>query len=150
MYVAGSHTKKDWYDDVTKVPSIWGDLRQSTRYQAVEKALQENPQVNRVIGHSLGGSVALQLEKDYSNQIKTSRTYGAPVLDAWKGGNPERYRHYADPVSILDRSAHMSVKLKPTSSMSLTHDYSELAGKFTSTEEKSADTENPEGKSSIG
>ena len=111
MYIAGSHTAKDWYDDVTKVPD-WGDLRQSTRYQAAEKALKENPQVTHVVGHSLGGSVALQLEKDYSNQIKTSRTYGAPVLDAWKGGNNERYRHYGDPVSILDRSAHMSVKLK--------------------------------------
>ena len=149
MYVAGSHTKKDWYDDVTKVPG-WGDLRQSTRYQAAEKALKENPQVSHVVGHSLGGSVALQLEQDHPNQIKTSRTYGAPVLDAWKGGNPERYRHYGDPVSVLDRSAHMSVKLNPTSSMSLTHDYSEMAGKFASTEEKPADTENPEGKSSIG
>ena len=149
MYIAGSHTAKDWYDDVTKVPD-WGDLRQSTRYQAAEKALKENPQVTHVVGHSLGGSVALQLEKDYSNQIKTSRTYGAPVLDAWKGGNNERYRHYGDPVSILDRSAHMSFKLKPTSSLSLTHDYSEMAGGFTSTEEKPADTENPEGKSSIG
>ena len=57
MYIAGSHTAKDWYDDVTKVPD-WGDLRQSTRYQAVEKALKENPQVNRVIGHSLGGSAS--------------------------------------------------------------------------------------------
>ena len=73
-----------------------------------KKALKENPQVTHVVGHSLGGSVALQLEKDYSNQIKTSRTYGAPVLDAWKGGNPESYRHYADPVSILDRSSHMT------------------------------------------
>ena len=61
MYIAGSHTKKDWYDDVTKVPD-WGDLRQSTRYQAAEKALKENPQVTHVVGHSLGGSVALQLK----------------------------------------------------------------------------------------
>ena len=61
MYIAGSHTSKDWYDDVTKVPD-WGDLRQSTRYQAAEKALKENPQVTHVVGHSLGGSVALQLE----------------------------------------------------------------------------------------
>ena len=34
--------------------------------------------------------------------------------------------------------------------MSLTHDYSEMAGKFTSTEEKPTDTENPEEYSSIG
>ena len=152
MYIAGSHTEKDWYDDVTKVPD-WGDLRQSTRYQAVEKALKENPQVNRVIGHSLGGSVALQLEKDYPNQIKFSRTYGAPVLDAWddywKGNNPERYRHYGDPFSILDRSSHMSIKLEPPKSLSLTHDYSEMAGKFTSAEDNPASTTNPDGTTSL-
>ena len=34
--------------------------------------------------------------------------------------------------------------------MPLTHDYSEMAGKFTSTEEKPAGTENPEGNSLIG
>ena len=39
MYVAGSHTGQDWYDDVANVPN-WGDLRQSTRYQAAEKALK--------------------------------------------------------------------------------------------------------------
>ena len=38
MYIAGSHTAKDWYDDVTKIPD-WGDLRQSTRYQAAEKGI---------------------------------------------------------------------------------------------------------------
>ena len=147
MYVAGSHTGKDWYDDVTKVPN-WGDLRQSTRYQAAEKALNQNPQVNHVAGHSLGGSVSLQLQKDYPNQLKTSRTYGAPVADAF-GGNVERYRHYGDPVSILDRSAKSSIKLNPTTSLSLTHDYSEMAGKFTSTGDKPASTTNPDGTTSL-
>ena len=33
MYITGSHTARDWYDDVTKIP-VWGDLRDSTRYQA--------------------------------------------------------------------------------------------------------------------
>ena len=152
MYIAGSHTDKDWYDDVTKIP-VWGDVRNSTRYQAVEKALKENPQVNRVIGHSLGGSVALQLERDHPNQIKFSRTYGAPVLDAWddywKGNNSERYRHYFDPVSMFDRSSHMSFKLEPPKSLSLTHDYSEMAGKFTSTGDKPASTTNPDGTTSL-
>ena len=58
MYVACSHTAKDWYDDVTKIP-VWGELRNSTRYQAARDAFIENPQVKTVIGHSLGGSVAL-------------------------------------------------------------------------------------------
>ena len=147
MYVAGSHTGQDWYDDVTKVPN-WGDLRQSTRYQAAEKALKENPQVNHVVGHSLGGSCALELQKNYPNQLKTSRTYGAPVADAF-GGTVERYRHYGDPVSILDRSAKSSIKLNPTTSLSLTHDYSEMAGKFTSTEDKPEDTLNQDGTTSL-
>ena len=66
MYIAGSHTAKDWYDDVTKIP-VWGDLRNSTRYHAARDASMENPQVKRTIGHSLGGSVALELEKNYEN-----------------------------------------------------------------------------------
>ena len=66
MYIAGSHTGKDWYDDVTKVPA-WGDVRNNTRYQAAREALLDNPQVHTTIGHSLGGSVALELEKNYSH-----------------------------------------------------------------------------------
>ena len=62
MYVAGSHTDQDWYDGFTKVPT-WGDLRKSVRYQEAEKALKQNPQVNHVVGHSLGGSVSLELQK---------------------------------------------------------------------------------------
>ena len=38
MYIAGSHTAKDWYDDVTKIP-VWGDIRNSTRYQAAKATL---------------------------------------------------------------------------------------------------------------
>ena len=41
MYIAGSLTAKDWYD-VTKIP-VWGDLRNSTRYQAARDAVMENP-----------------------------------------------------------------------------------------------------------
>ena len=38
MYIAGSNTANDWYDDATKIP-VWGDLRNSTRYQAAKAAL---------------------------------------------------------------------------------------------------------------
>ena len=79
MFIAGSHTAKDFYDDVTKIP-VWGDLRNSSRYQAAHDALMQNPQVKIVIGHSLGSSVALELQKNY-NHITSSRTYAALVLD---------------------------------------------------------------------
>ena len=53
MFIAGSHTAKDLYDDVTKIP-MWGDLRNSSRYQAERDAIMQNPQVKTVIGHSWG------------------------------------------------------------------------------------------------
>ena len=93
MYIAGSHTAKDWYDDVTKIP-FWGDLRNSTRYQAARDALMQHPEVKRIVGHSLGGSVALELDKNY-NHITSSRTYGAPVWDILgkESNNVDRYRN---------------------------------------------------------
>jgi pimeloyl-ACP methyl ester carboxylesterase len=149
LYIAGSHTAKDWYDDFTKVP-FYGDLRNATRYQAAEKALKTNPNIRRVVGHSLGGAVALELQKQYP-QLK-SRTYGAPVWDPFgtdrmphdqwvKLGKPsfmsepesvERYRNLADPVSIFDGSATNSIKGNPFDSFSLTHDYGNIAAKFRS------------------
>ena len=52
-YTAGTQfdTARDVWDDVTKVP-FWGDVRQSARYQAGEKAYKANPNIKRDIGHS--------------------------------------------------------------------------------------------------
>lgn len=167
LYIAGSHTAKDWYDDVTKVP-FYGDLRNATRYQAAEKALKANPNIKRVVGHSLGGSVALELQKQYP--YLQSRTYGAPVWDPFgtdrmphdqwvKLGKPssipepgtvERYRNLADPVSIFDGSATNSIKGNPLDSFSLTHDYSNIATKFTSgNTDQSYGFTNPDGTVSL-
>ena len=41
MYIAGTNTLRDVYDDVTKIP-VWGDLRNSSRYQAARYALMQN------------------------------------------------------------------------------------------------------------
>ncbi len=96
MFVAGSHTKRDWFDDFTKTPQwqyvppglfdfvdlmnsapgklTYGaeNLRQSERYKAGREALLSHDKVDLSEGHSLGGSVVLQLQKV---------TYGAPVWD---------------------------------------------------------------------
>ncbi len=148
LYIAGSHTAKDWYDDVTKVP-FWGDLKNSTRYQQAEKALRANPNIRRVVGHSLGGSVALELQKKYP-QLE-SRTYGAPVWSPpGTEGKSERYRNLGDPVSIFDRSATNSVKWNPFDAFSLTHDYGNIAYKFTSgNAANSLDFRNQDGSASL-
>jgi hypothetical protein len=109
MYVKGTvpTSAKDWWDDVSKIPA-WGDIHDADRMQQAEAAykdlISQGKPVDRVVGHSLGGSVALQLQKD--KDIPFSRTFGAPVFQLSPfERNAERYRHPLDPVSILDRSA---------------------------------------------
>ena len=132
MYIAGSHTATDWYDDFTKVP-VWGDLRNAERYKKAEEVLKLNPKITNVIGHSLGGSVALELEKNYP-QLKNSRTFGAPVFEPFgqESEKVARYRNWLDPMSIADRSAVNSSRPNPLSTGSLTHDYSNIADNFIS------------------
>ena len=60
MFIAGSHTARDWFDDFTKVPAP-GDLRDSERYQKALEEFKNQGQIDTVIGHSLGGSVSLEL-----------------------------------------------------------------------------------------
>lgn len=102
LFIAGTSNKQDIIDDITKVP-FWGDVRKSERYLTAIDTINKNPQINKLISHSLGGSVALELEK--GNPKFETTTYGAPVFDpiSFKRGN--RFRHPLDPVSILDRGA---------------------------------------------
>jgi hypothetical protein len=120
-YVKGSVTGRDFYDDFTKIP-MWGNTRDAERYQQADAAYEDlqasGKPVDRIVGHSLGGSVALQMQKDH--HIPKSRTFGAPVVDLKPFGrfygDAERYRHVFDPVSILDRGAKWGkVKLYPHS-----------------------------------
>lgn len=104
-YVKGTSTARDVWDDVTKIPT--GLTRHAERYQQADTAyldlLRHGRPVDRIVGHSLGGSVALQMARDHG--IKKVRTFGAPVLDLFGASNPDRVRHPWDPVSIFDRSA---------------------------------------------
>ena len=146
LYVAGSKNPfttmqgvRDWYDDFTKIP--FNNVEQSDRYQQVMKAISANPNLTQVVGHSLAGSVSLQLQKNMPSRIKFTRVYGAPVLDLIPKSTPvDRYRNLGDPVSILDRNANNSLKLNPLDSGSLTHDYKNIAKNF-----KSEGTDNVNG-----
>ena len=104
-YVKGSVTPRDWFDDLTLIP--FGNTAAAQRYKQADKTynqLQASGQpVKRIVGHSLGGSVALEMQKNH--HIPSSRTFGAPVLDFNSRQNPERYRHPLDPFSVMDRGA---------------------------------------------
>ena len=100
MFIAGTKNFRDVYDDITKIP-FFGDLKNSKRYRDVEEEIKENPNVKKLVGHSLAGSVALEFEKN--NKGYETTTYGAPVFGGFEGAN--RFRHRNDPVSMFDFGA---------------------------------------------
>ena len=76
--------------------------RHSERYKDVSEVLENNPQIQHLIGHSLAGSVNAQLIKD--NPVTT---YGAPFI-SMSNKNDDNYtsiRNFGDVVSILDRGS---------------------------------------------
>jgi hypothetical protein len=161
-FVAGTHTMRDVWDDVSKVPS-WGDTRQSHRYKMAQRALKASPQTSTIVGHSLGGSVALEAQKQ--DPRRKTVTFGAPVWDPFgrdkqdydmsrynepghRAEKPERYRNTLDPISIFDGSSETHVPgMKDLGTLSGPHSYGTLAeNRFTS---GTAATENPDGTVSI-
>ena len=112
----------------------FGDITTTSRYKAAEKALKDNPNITRAVGDSLGGAVALELQKHHP-ELKV-RTYGAPVVD-FKGAvqpnwsaNTERYRNFGDPISMFDSSAHTTVYPHFYDQKALTHQYQNNANKI--------------------
>ena len=91
---------QDMWDDL-KVP--FSLTKYSQRYQEADQMLKDNPQITNVVSHSLGGSVALELAKNYPDKHLFT-TYGAPVFsDSMQYGN--RFRAFGDPVSMFDNGA---------------------------------------------
>lgn len=130
MYIKGTvpTSASDWWDDLSKIPA-WGDIHDAERTKQAEAAYdqftKEGKVVDRVVGHSLGGSVALQLQKD--KDIPFSRTFGAPVMELNPfQKNAERYRHPRDIFSIFDRSATniMTDDINPHSFGGFSNNYS--------------------------
>jgi len=105
MYVAGTRSMRDWAYDVA-IP--FGQTRRTPRGIVAEQ-MYSLYHPSRVVGHSLGGAVALDVAKDHSIG---STTYGAPVFGVSRG---DRFREYLDPVSMFDFGA--------TNRMSFPHSY---------------------------
>ncbi len=106
LYIAGTSNAQDVWDDL-KIP--FGLTGYSERYQTAKKYVDnEGLGIKHIVGHSLGGAVTLQFEKDYPDRNFKTTTYGAPVVDFGIKGEPnERYRNRVDPVSIFDRNANI-------------------------------------------
>jgi pimeloyl-ACP methyl ester carboxylesterase len=103
LFVAGTKSLRDVWDDL-KIP--FGLTSWSDRYQQADRVLEASPQVRRVVGHSLGGAVALELAQNHP-RLKQTETYGAPVFSF--EGSSQRHRHWLDPVAMLDSGADTTV-----------------------------------------
>ena len=100
MYVAGTRSARDVWDDL-KIPFRQTD--KTERFQDAERAFKEHS-INKVVGHSLGGAVTLELLRK-SPGLETE-TYGAPVFSAQTSG--QRHCRWRYPVCALDLGAKRS------------------------------------------
>jgi hypothetical protein len=119
LYVAGT-TWTDGYTNKFSLNDAIDDLKipffqtqHIQRYKDAAEALNNNPDINQLVGHSMGSSVILQLNKDNNNKFIT-RTYSAPVFDLFPHSNDDsnnqRYRTSGDLVSIFDNNANTVYK----------------------------------------
>ena len=109
LYIAGAGGGGRWlgdlYDDITKVP--FNRTNETQRFKDAKQKIEEEGNVEQIIGHSLGGAITLHLNKDYDNKFKT-RVYASPTVSFQKPDRDDdnlRIRGKYDPISILDQGA---------------------------------------------
>ncbi len=120
LFIAGTSSMGDVLDDIALPFNL---TRGTQRYIDAERVLAANPKIRRVVGHSLGGAVSLELQRAHP-ELK-SRTYGAPVMSM----SPcERYKSLGDPVSFLDFRARTTLPNSPNP-----NSYQDLAENMTNT-----------------
>ena len=105
LYLSGSRNLRDWYDDVTKVPTLM--LQHSQKYADAKNLLNSSAggEISNIVSHSLGGAVAQKLKQDYPERDYNVTTYGSPNLSLFNHANVSRYRNAGDPISMFDRGA---------------------------------------------
>ena len=112
LYNAGTASK-------THVSEWWkiaaNRVKETSIYGTVTQYLRRRRRINRLVGHSYGGSVALALERQ--NPKYKAVTYGAPVLDPIPRNpyyQPERYCNVFDPVCAADFAASKQFYFSPS------------------------------------
>ena len=85
LFIAGAKDFPGDHTDDLKL-SIDGTLNRTHRGRTVDAYYRSHHEVDTVIGHSLGGAVALSLERQYKKEgnnpygVIQSKTFGAPVV----------------------------------------------------------------------
>ena len=96
-------------DDLLLVPT--SNIKHSEKYQDVIKYLKENPDVKRLVGHSLASAVINKINEDMPDRF-SSTTYATPTIKPKRKGkqDPRKldYRNKHDVVALLDGYAEVS------------------------------------------
>ena len=131
LYIAGTGGKdgsltRDIMDDLLLVPTR--NVKHSEKYQDVMKYLKDNPDVKRLVSHSLASAVVNHINKEMPDKY-TSTTYATPTIKRRRKGkqDPKRldYRNPSDVVSMLDGYAETS-NLKELNAL-MAHSYINFA-----------------------
>ena len=108
LYISGTGGKngsitRDILDDLIHLPTRNAD--KTEKYKDVMEALKKNPDVSRLVGHSLASAVINKINEEQPNKF-ASTTYATPTIKPKRKGqqNPRRldYRNPSDVVSVLD------------------------------------------------
>jgi len=113
----------DWFrDDVLLGLGSWG-TRRTYRYQDEQRVLKANPQIRRIVGHSLSAATSLQIDDDNPGKYDVT-AYSTPTI-ALPGSqlDKRRVKGFADPISLFDGAAGT---VKPTTTLN-PHDFSQIA-----------------------
>ena len=102
IYIAGTKSIRDVYDDVYNLPFN----RVTQRYRDLDKIIRESPHIRKLVGHSLGAYVARYANNRYNNLDLT--LYGDPKLNFNNKSNITQYRNKGDPISMFDQSSNSS------------------------------------------
>ena len=114
MYISGTGGKdgdinRDILDDLLLLPTR--NAHHTQKYRDVMEALKHNPDVSRLVSHSLGSAVVNKINEEQPNRFN-STTYATPAIKKKRKGkqDPRRIdlRNPNDIVSILDGYAETS------------------------------------------
>ena len=99
-----SGTISDIASDLFLVPT--NETEHMQRYRTITREIHDNPEIDTILGHSLGSSVAHQWVSDHPDWHGRVRLYNSPEI-SWTHSDPRvsSYRYYGDGISLLDRAA---------------------------------------------
>ena len=112
LYIGGTgaktglnHKVNDVIADLFFIPTH--NVQLSERYKDAMEELRKNPDVDRLVGHSLGSSVVQEINNRHGNKYATT-VYSSPFvsrINQQKNPRHLRFRNRGDPIAMFDDAA---------------------------------------------